>query len=97
MVDGSEPHIYDKPQGAPDVRAFYLEDAERALRRAGVSVGKIEFALPPRSFGDAEALAETAPDRLPAKTFRVLRSSEIYSGAGGGSVCDLLVTRENRY
>ncbi|MDR3121815.1 MAG: hypothetical protein LBU58_10870 [Clostridiales bacterium] len=45
---------------APDVGAFYFQDAVGALKEAGFTIGRIEFTLPPRERRRAEGLAASS-------------------------------------
>jgi hypothetical protein len=73
------------PPNAPDIGAFYFEDALAAVAESGGLVGDAEFTLPPRQSGEAAALtaeyrkciaempAGAIAGRVPPRKFRVVR------------------------
>ena len=74
---------------APDIGAFYFEDAAAMLSESACLVGRAEFTLPPRARFVADDL-----DNLPPKRFRVLRCLVSGHSDSGEPICDLVLTAE---
>ena len=92
------------PRDAPDVGAFYFEDALAVLAQSGFRAGRVDFTLPPGQSDKAAALARACNNRngggsdadlsalLPPMKFRVLKCSIRGNDPSGTPICDLLVT-----
>ena len=78
---------------APDVGAFYFEDAAETLARSGYHIGRVEFTLPPRQQSEAAALAKDIA-KLPVKNCRVIRCVVSGANTSGEPICDMLLTVE---
>ena len=78
---------------APDVGAFYFEDAAKVLAGSGCVLGRLVFTLPPRQSEESAALGGNYGG-IPPKTYRVLRRSVAGHDNSGAPVCDLLLTAE---
>ena len=91
---------------APDVGAFFFEDAIAELTASGCVIGRVDFTAPPgRAGADADALTvfysgkegdprrAPAPGMIPPAQFRVLRCVVGDYDDSGAPVCDLLISR----
>ena len=81
-------------RGAPDVGAFYYEDAVKAINEQGFVLGSVEFARQPRHFTEPQPRPS---DGLPQKKYRVLRCYAEYRRGPGKPVCGLLLVKENEH
>ena len=94
-----------KNNGAPNVGAFYFEDAVARLKESGCTVGRVEITeAPVRESKQANEpvrenkQAQTAADKnvgifsLPQRRYRVILNRVTGFGEAGEPVCDLLIT-----
>ena len=89
---------------APDVGAFYFEDALELFEMSGRLIGRVEFTLPPRQSGEAANLSDLFNRRdnsrpyeplrriLEPRKYRVVRCTANGCDQEGNPVYDLLLT-----
>ena len=78
-------------RNAPNVGAFYYEDAAAILGQSGCLIGRVEYTLPPRQSGGARVLTDRRIDIQP-QSCRVLKCEVIGYSRSGEPICNLLVT-----
>jgi len=105
MIDESRRQREAGFRNAPEVGAFYFEEAVKILTDGGCKIGGVEFVLQPRLRNEAIELAErfnaylSAGDydsplgEMPEKVFRVIRCRYERDDPQGNPVFSLLLTK----